>query len=85
MWSVAGFVRAAASTCLAFLAGHPLGAKGDICLTGPFRQRLLDCGAMGALLKAALASTADDPCDAIIQQTAAVGIMYLSTMVRMAC
>jgi hypothetical protein len=39
-------------------------------------------GAFGALLKAALASSADDPCDAIIQQTAAVGIMYMSTMVR---
>lgn len=77
----AGHVRAAASTCLAFLACHPLGARGDTCLTGPFRSRLLNVGAFGALLKAALASSADDPCDAIIQQTAAVGIMYMSTMV----
>jgi hypothetical protein len=77
----AGHVRAAASTCLAFLACHPLGARGDTCLTGPFRSRLLNVGTFGALLKAALASCADDPCDAIIQQTAAVGIMYMSTMV----
>jgi hypothetical protein len=40
-------------------------------------------GTFGALLKAALASSADDPCDAIIQQTAAVGIMYMSTMVSL--
>ncbi|WIA12059.1 hypothetical protein OEZ85_012136 [Tetradesmus obliquus] len=79
-FSNAGHVRAAASTCLAFLACHPLGARGDTCLTGPFRSRLLNVGAFGALLKAALASSADDPCDAIIQQTAAVGIMYMSTM-----
>lgn len=77
-----GHVRAAASTCLAFLSCHPLGASGDACLAGPFRQRLLAVGAFGALLRAALASTGDDPCDAIIQQTAAVGVMYLSTMVR---
>ena len=33
----ANHVRAAACTCLAFLACHPLGAKGDACLTGPYR------------------------------------------------
>lgn len=74
-------MRAAASTCLSFLACHPLGARGDTCLTGPFRTRLLNVGAFGALLKAALASSSDAPCDAIIQQTAAVGIMYMATMV----
>lgn len=77
----AGHVRAAASTCLAFLACHPLGVKGDGCLWGPFREKLLSVGALGALLKAALMSSSDDPCNNIIQQTAAVGIMYLSTMV----
>jgi hypothetical protein len=76
-------VRAAASTCLAFLACHPLGAKGDTCLWGPFREKLLSVGALGALLKAALMSASDDPCNNVIQQTAAVGIMYLTTMVRM--
>lgn len=79
--AVAGHVRAAASTCLAFLACHPLGAKGDTCLWGPFRTKLLEVGALGALLKAALMSSSDDPCNNIIQQTAAVGIMYLTTMV----
>jgi hypothetical protein len=78
----AGHVRAAASTCLAFLACHPLGAKGDACLWGPFRAKLLSIGALGVLLRAALVSSSDDPCNNIIQQTAAVGIMYLSTMVR---
>lgn len=82
---VAGHVRAAASTCLAALACHPIGAKGDSCLHGPFREQLLSIGAFGALLKAALACSADDPCNAIIQQTAAVGIMYMSTMVRCSC
>lgn len=75
-------VRAAACTTLAFLACHPLGARGDACLVGPFRARLLEAGAFGALLRAALGSGAGERCDAVIQQTAAVGIMYLSTMVR---
>lgn len=74
-------MRAAASTCVAFLACHPIGAKGDTCLSGPFRERLLAVGAFGALLKAALACSADEPHDAMIQQTAAVGIMYMATMV----
>jgi hypothetical protein len=74
-------VRAAACTTLAFLACHPLGARGDDCLVGPFRTRLLGAGAFGALLRAALSSSACEHCDPIIQQTAAVGIMYLSTMV----
>jgi hypothetical protein len=77
----AGHVRAAASTCLAYLACHTLGAKGDSCLWGPFRTKLLSVGTLGALLKAALMSASDDPCNNIIQQTAAVGIMYLTTMV----
>lgn len=78
----AGHVRAAASTCLAFLACHPLGAKGDTCLWGPFREKLLSIGTLGALLRAALMSSRDDPCNNIIQQTAAVGIMYLCCQVR---
>lgn len=77
-------MRAAASTCLAFLACHPLGAKGDSCLEGPFRQQLLGVGTFGALLKAALACSPEDVCDAIIQQTAAVGLMYLATSVSLA-
>jgi hypothetical protein len=75
-------VRAAACTTLAFLACHPMGARGDACLAGPFRQRLLAAGAFGALLRAALGSSAEDHVDPIIQQTAAVGIMMLATMVR---
>lgn len=59
-----------------------MGAQGDACLWGPFRAQLLSVGALGALLKAALMSSSDDPCNNIIQQTAAVGIMYLTTMVR---
>ncbi|KAK9825957.1 hypothetical protein WJX74_001162 [Apatococcus lobatus] len=50
----AGHVRAAAATALAFLACHPMGAKGDDCLTGPHRIDLLQAGAMTALLQAAL-------------------------------
>ena len=34
-------MRAAAATALAFLACHPMGAKGDDCLTGPHRNDLL--------------------------------------------
>jgi hypothetical protein len=83
-FSNAGHVRAAASTCLAFLACHPVGAKGDTCLVGPYRERLLRVGTLGALLRAALASSADCTCNNIIQQTAAVGIMFLATMVRLA-
>lgn len=81
MATATGHVRAAASTCLAFLACHPLGAKGDGCLWGPFRTQLLAVGTLGVLLRAALTSSSDDPCNNIIQQTAAVGIMYLTTMV----
>lgn len=80
--SHAAHIRAAASTCLAFLAGHPLGARGDDCLVGPHRERLLAAGALAGLLRAALASAADtDACAAVVQQTAAVGIMYCTTMV----
>lgn len=81
-FSHAADVRAAACTTLAFLACHPLGARGDACLVGPFRERLLAAGAFGALLRAALGSNAGERCDGLIQQTAAVGIMYLATMVR---
>ena len=77
----AGHVRAAACTCVAFLACHPMGAKGEACLDGPHRSKLLELGAFGALLKAALASSFDQDSKGIIQQSAAVGIMYMSTMV----
>ncbi|KAK9861349.1 hypothetical protein WJX84_011522 [Apatococcus fuscideae] len=45
----AGHVRAAAATALAFLACHPMGAKGDDCLTGPHRIDLLQAYAVTAL------------------------------------
>lgn len=38
-------------------------------------------GALKGLLQAALASSSNEPGNNIIQQTAAVGIMYLTTMV----
>lgn len=72
-------IKAAACTCLAFLTCHPIGARGDDCLTGPYRGKLLQVGAFGSLLKAALSSPAGSRGDDIIQQAAAVGIMYLST------
>lgn len=50
----------------------------------PRRSKLLGAGAFGALLRAALGSAAEEHCDSIIQQTAAVGIMYLATMVGVA-
>jgi hypothetical protein len=37
-------VRAAACICLAFLASHPLDAKGNECMSGPHRGRLLAAG-----------------------------------------
>lgn len=34
-------MRAAAATALSFLACHPIGARGDACLTGPHRKALV--------------------------------------------
>lgn len=77
----AGHVCAAACTGLAFLACHKIGAKGDDCLTGPFRKKLLDIGAFGGLLTAALHPHEEAQFRSIIEQSAAIGVMYLSTMV----
>ena len=80
----AGHVRAAAATAIAFLACHPIGAKGDECMWGPYREVLLQAGALEVLLEAALAPTQDDNCRKVIEKAAAVGIMYLCTVVRLA-
>ncbi len=77
----AGHVRAAAATAIAFLACHPIGAKGDDCMWGPYREALLEAGALRVLLEAALAPTEDDNCRKVIEKAAAVGVMYLCTVV----
>ena len=64
----AGHVKASACAGVAFLACHPIGAEGDECMFGPFRQKLLGLGAFGALLRAALSSVLESDCDRIIQQ-----------------
>ncbi len=90
-------MRAAACTTLAFLASHPMDARGDECMTGPYRQRLLATGAFTALLRSALIAQAaltdagevveeDGPIalqnpNQIVMQAAAVGLMHLCTMV----
>ncbi|DBA90981.1 TPA: hypothetical protein ACH3X2_004190 [Trebouxia sp. C0005] len=76
----AGHVRAAAATAIAFLACHPIGAKGDECMWGPYREALLEAGALRVLLEAALAPTADDNCRRVLEKAAAVGVMYLCTV-----
>ena len=75
-------MRAAAATAIAFLACHPIGAKGDECMWGPYREALLQAGALRVLLEAALAPTEDDNCRKVIEKAAAVGVMYLCTVVR---
>ncbi len=74
-------MRAAAATAIAFLACHPIGAKGDECMWGPYREALLEAGALTVLLEAALAPTEDDNCRKVIEKAAAVGVMYLCTVV----
>lgn len=74
-------MRAAAATAIAFLACHPIGAKGDECMWGPYREALLEAGALRVLLEAALAPTEDDNCRKVIEKAAAVGVMYLCTVV----
>lgn len=41
-----GHVRAAAACALSFLSCHNIGARGDDCLTGPYREALLEQGAL---------------------------------------
>ena len=77
----AGHVRAAAATAIAFLACHPIGAKGDECMWGPYRETLLEAGALRVLLEVALAPTEDGNCRKVIEKAAAVGVMYLCTVV----
>ncbi|MEW5306191.1 MAG: hypothetical protein WDW36_008675 [Sanguina aurantia] len=76
----ASHVKASACAGVAFLACHPIGAEGDECMNGPYRTQLLEIGAFGALLRAALTSVLDPECDVIIQQAAAIGVMYMSSM-----
>ena len=35
---------------------------------GPYRTKLLEMGALGALLRAALTSVMDEECDMVVQQ-----------------
>jgi hypothetical protein len=42
----AGHVRAAAACALSFLSCHNMGARGDDCLSGPYRKALLQQGAL---------------------------------------
>jgi hypothetical protein len=69
----AGHVKASACAGIAFLACHPIGAEGDECMHGPYRTKLLEMGAFGALLRAALTSVLDPECDMIVQQVGGVG------------
>ncbi|GFH14009.1 uncharacterized protein HaLaN_09982, partial [Haematococcus lacustris] len=64
----AGHVKASACAGIAFLACHPFGAEGDECMVGPYRKKLLEMGAFGGLLRAALTSVMDPDCDMIVQQ-----------------
>ena len=64
----AGHVKASACAAVSFLACHPIGAKGDDCMVGPYRTKLLEAGAFGVLLRAALTSVLDEQCDMIVQQ-----------------
>lgn len=41
-----GHVRASAACALSFLACHNMGARGEDCLTGPYRPALLEQGAL---------------------------------------
>ncbi|GAX83592.1 hypothetical protein CEUSTIGMA_g11017.t1 [Chlamydomonas eustigma] len=75
----AGEVKASACSGLAFLTCYPLGAKGEACMHGPYRRKLLELGAFGALLRADLVSLRNPPCDAMVHEACAVGLMYLCT------
>eukprot|EP00983_Pelagomonas_calceolata_P113248 1159965-Pelagomonas_calceolata.AAC.5 len=41
---------------------------GDECMYGPYRTKLLEMGALGGLLRAALTSVMDEECDMVVQQ-----------------
>eukprot|EP00798_Chlamydomonas_sp_ICE-L_P023775 gene23775-9334_t len=80
----AGHVKAAACAGVAFLTCHPIGAKGDDCMHGPYRTKLLEMGAFGALLRAALTSVDNEECDMIVQQVQYSGA-FLSCSRRQPC
>eukprot|EP00967_Tisochrysis_lutea_P157864 scaffold321434_cov18-Tisochrysis_lutea.AAC.1 len=61
-------VKASACAGIAFLSCHPIGAEGDECMYGPYRTKLLEMGALGGLLRAALTSVMDEECDMVVQQ-----------------
>jgi hypothetical protein len=48
--------------------GHNQLHVGDECMHGPYRVKLLEMGALGALLRAALTSVMDEECDMVVQQ-----------------
>ena len=81
VFSTNGHVIAAACTGLAFLACHPIGAQGDDCMSGPHRKQLIDAGTFHALLSALVHPPEDTSCKSIVEESAAIGVMYLSTMV----
>ncbi|KAK9816567.1 hypothetical protein WJX72_002063 [[Myrmecia] bisecta] len=80
VYTGSGHVKAAAATAVAFLASHPIGAKGNACLTGPHRQALLEEGALAVLLEAALLPVEDPMCSRVIEKATSVGVMYLCTV-----
>lgn len=94
--SIDGHATAAACTGLAFLACHPIGAQGEECMTGspstihliirisllgPYRKMLLEHGAYSVLLSALVHPPENEDCRAIVEESAAIAVMYLSTMV----
>lgn len=94
--SIDGHAIAAACTGLAFLACHPIGAQGEECMTGilssfpsfvqvsllgPYRKMLLEHGAYSVLLSALVHPPENEDCRAIVEESAAIAVMYLSTMV----
>eukprot|EP00210_Caulerpa_lentillifera_P000601 g582.t1 len=93
--SIDGHTIAAACTGVAFLACHPIGAKGEKCMigkliknscfvltvpAGPYRSILLENGAYSILLNALIHPPENKDCRAIVEESAAIAVMYLSTM-----
>ena len=72
-FSQAGNVKASACAAVAFLSCHPVGAKGDECMVGPYRTKLLEAGAFGVLLRASIVTCLDEFCDIVVQQVTCSG------------
>jgi len=53
---------------------------GDECMVGPYRTKLLEMGALGALLRAALTSVMDEECDMVVQQVRGQGGWELAAL-----